>query len=56
MKTIGVFAAIFDDEHRILLVRLAYGNQSWTTRGGAFEHGETIEEVLKREVIEESGY
>jgi ADP-ribose pyrophosphatase YjhB (NUDIX family) len=53
---IGIFAAIFNDNRRILLVRMAYGNQSWTTPGGAVEEGESIEEALKREVLEETGY
>jgi ADP-ribose pyrophosphatase YjhB (NUDIX family) len=56
MQSIGVFAAIFDEECRILLVRMAYGNQSWTTPGGALEPNETIDEGLKREVLEETGY
>ena len=56
MAKIGVFAAIFDEERRIFLVRMAYGNHSWTTPGGALGAGETIEEGLKREVFEETGF
>ena len=56
MTTIGIFSAIFDDQHRILLVKRAYGPKNWTTPGGRLEAGETPTQGLLREVQEESGY
>jgi 8-oxo-dGTP diphosphatase len=55
MATIGVFAVIFDEEERILCVRLNYGAKNWTTPGGRVEPGESPVEALKREVFEETG-
>src|ERR1700704_4828499 len=55
MLTLGVFAAIFDKEGRILCVRMNYGTHAWTTRGGRVELGESPLDALKREVLEESG-
>lgn len=54
--TIGVFAAIFDENNRILCVKRNYADKKWTIPGGAMESGETTFEALIREVKEESGY
>ena len=56
MPTVGVFAAIFDDQERILCVKLNYGPLSWTTPGGRVEAGESPVAALIREIHEESGY
>lgn len=56
MATIGVFAAIFDVQGRILCVRQADATGRWSTPGGGVEKGETPVEALLREVTEESGY
>jgi 8-oxo-dGTP diphosphatase len=53
MPSLGVFASIFDEAGRILLVRQAYGSRHWTTPGGRVEEGESPLVALKREVIEE---
>jgi 8-oxo-dGTP diphosphatase len=55
MLTLGVFAAIFDEEGRILCVRMNYATHAWTTPGGRVELGESPLDALKREVLEESG-
>lgn len=56
MPTVGVFAAIFDEQRRILCVKLNYGPLSWTTPGGRVEAGESPVAALIREIHEESGY
>lgn len=56
MATIGVFAAIFDDQGRILCVRQKDTVGRWSTPGGGVEKGESPTEALVREVAEESGY
>lgn len=52
---VGVGAVIFDGE-RVLLVQR--GNEplkgEWSLPGGAVQVGETLEEALKREVLEET--
>src|SRR4030095_4212192 len=55
MRSLGVFAAIFDEAGRILCVRINYAAKSWSTPGGRVESGESPLEALKREVLEESG-
>ncbi len=56
---IGVGALIEDDAGRILLVkhiaqRGGYWQGKWICPGGALELGETIEEGIRREVMEET--
>ena len=55
MVTLGVFAAIFDGNGRILCVRMNYATHAWTTPGGRVEPGESPLAALGREVLEESG-
>jgi 8-oxo-dGTP diphosphatase len=55
MPTLGVFAAIFNDNGRILCLRMNYANRTWTTPGGRVELGESPFAALRREVLEESG-
>ena len=55
LPTFGVFAAIFDDDGRILCVRLNYGSRGWTTPGGRVEPSESPFDALAREVVEETG-
>lgn len=55
MPTLGVFAAISDENSRILCVRMNYATRAWTTPGGRVEPGESPLDALKREVLEESG-
>ena len=55
MSTVGVFASIFDEAGRILLVRHGYGSQRWGTPGGRVEPGECPVDALLREAAEEIG-
>jgi len=54
MPSVGVFAGIFDDERRILCVKMNYGPKSWTTPGGRLDENESPLEALKREALEEA--
>ena len=55
VTTVGVFAAIFDEDRRILCVRRAYPPYNWTLPGGRVEENESPIEELVREVAEETG-
>jgi 8-oxo-dGTP pyrophosphatase MutT (NUDIX family) len=52
--TLGVRAAIFDEQERVFLVRHSYA-PGWLFPGGGVERGETIHDALAREVEEEGG-
>ena len=52
--TLGVRAAIFDDQNRIFLVRHSYA-PGWLFPGGGVERGETIYDAVAREAEEEGG-
>jgi 8-oxo-dGTP diphosphatase len=55
VPTLGVFAAIKDEDGRILCVQMNYATHGWTTPGGRVELCESPLDALKREVLEESG-
>ncbi len=53
---VGVGAVIFDED-RVLLVQRGHAPMQgeWSLPGGALEVGETLEEGVRREVLEETG-
>ena len=55
MKTIRVAAAIICDKGRIFATQRGYGpyRGGWEFPGGKIEPGETPEQALKREILEE---
>lgn len=53
--TLGVRAAIFDGPGRIFLVRHTYV-PGWYMPGGGVDPGETFEQALHREIMEEGGF
>ena len=54
---VGVSGVIFDEQRRILLLRHRYWKAgSWGLPGGYVEHKERLEDALRREVREETGY
>jgi mutator protein MutT len=54
---VGVGAVIFDEGGRVLLVERGHAPMQgeWSLPGGALEVGETLEDGVKREVLEETG-
>jgi 8-oxo-dGTP diphosphatase len=53
--SIGVFASVFDDDGRIVLVRQNYRGQCWGQPGGRLEAGEAPVQGVLREIFEETG-
>lgn len=53
--TLGVRAIVTNDENEILLVKHTYQNH-WFLPGGGVDKGETFEQAIKRELVEETGY
>lgn len=55
MKTIRVVAAIIRDKDKIFATQRGYGEfkDGWEFPGGKIEEGETPQDALKREIIEE---
>ena len=55
MKTIRVVAAVIHDKDRIFATQRGYGEykDGWEFPGGKIEEGETPEQALKREIMEE---
>lgn len=54
---VGVSGVIFNDQGQILLLRHRYWREgSWGLPGGYANSGERLEDTLRREVLEETGY
>lgn len=55
MKTVRVVAAVIRDKDRIFATQRGYGEykDGWEFPGGKIEEGETPEQALKREIMEE---
>lgn len=55
MKTVRVVAAVIKDKDKIFATQRGYGDfkGGWEFPGGKIEEGETPQEALKREIVEE---
>ena len=54
LHSVSVAGAVFDEVGRVLLIRRR-DNGQWQAPGGVLELGETFEEGVAREVLEETG-
>jgi 8-oxo-dGTP diphosphatase len=53
---IATRALVLDERDRVLLVRMGEGERAlWVTPGGGVEDGESDEEAIRRELLEETG-
>ena len=52
---LSAHAVVADSQHRVLLIKSAYGSFGWELPGGALEPGETARECVERECGEELG-
>jgi 8-oxo-dGTP pyrophosphatase MutT (NUDIX family) len=55
MRKIGAAAVILDVDGRVLLVKQTYGPLNWELPGGVGEAGESPDDTVLREVLEETG-
>ena len=54
---VGVTGVVYDDDGRVLLLRHRFWPEgSWGLPGGYAHSGETLENALRRELHEETGY
>lgn len=54
LQMVACAVFLFDDEGRVLLEQRA-DDRTWCVLGGSMELGETPEEAVRREVLEETG-
>src|ERR1700742_4693611 len=52
--TLGVRAVVLDGENRVFLIKHSYVS-GWHLPGGGVETGQTLQEALARELVEEGG-
>lgn len=55
MYRLSSHAVILNEQQEVLLLKAAYGSQSWGLPGGCLDQGETIHQALLRECREELG-